>query len=122
MGIPVLANIGELLVFGLPGCVALACVLFSIGAWGVLARRNVLVMLISLELMLSSVMLVFIAFARAHVNLPGGQAQAGEAGQLFALFIIAVAASEVAVGLAIVIAYFRLKSSVDSRDLAELKG
>ena len=120
----VLAWLPGLFGFRLVSCLALATALFSIGAWGVLARRNVLVMLISIELMLNAVMLVFVSFARAQANLQAGPNDhhfAAEGGQIFALFIIAVAAAEAAVGLAIVIAYFRNRQTVDTREIQALK-
>jgi NADH-quinone oxidoreductase subunit K len=85
---------------------ALSSVIFGLGAFGFLVRRNVLVQLMSLELMLNSVNLMLIAFNR---YLPDNHA-----GQVFAFFVIAVAAAEVAVGLAIVISLFRLKKTVHS--------
>jgi NADH-quinone oxidoreductase subunit K len=111
-------------VFTLRNCLILAAALFTIGAWGVLARRNVLIVLISIELMLNAVNLVFASFARAHANLghQTGQPYGGETGQVFALFVIAVAAAEAAVGLAIVITYFRNRESVDTRDMREMRG
>ncbi len=116
-----LADAGGLM--NLKACLILAGAIFSIGAWGVVARRNVLIVLVSLELMLNAVNLVFASFARMHANMPhaAGNATAGEDGQIFALFIIAVAAAEAAVGLAIVITYFRNKETVDTRDMNELK-
>ena len=115
--------VGGLLSFKLASCLALSGALFAIGAWGVLARSNVLLMLISVELMLNAVMLAFVSFSRAHVNLAGltGQPYAGESGHVFALCIIAVAAAEAAVGLAIVIAYFRHHQTVDSRDIRAMR-
>jgi NADH:ubiquinone oxidoreductase subunit K len=104
--------------FNLEACLLLAGIIFVIGAWGVIARKNVLIMLISIELMLNAVNLTFISFARAHANLAN---QAGEIGQLAALFVIAVAAAEAAVGLAIVISYFRNRPSVDTREMDLLK-
>ncbi len=117
----VIADGGGLM--NLKGCLILAGVIFSIGAWGVVARRNVLTVLISLELMLNAVNLVFASFARMHANMTqsANNATAGENGQIFALFIIAVAAAEAAVGLAILITYFRNKETVDTRDMKELK-
>jgi NADH-quinone oxidoreductase subunit K len=117
------SRLSELAGFRLTACLALAAMLFAVGAWGVLARRNILVMLISVEVMLNAVMLAFAAFARAHVNLGAatGQPLAGESGQIFGLFIIAVAAAEAAVGLAIVVSYFRLRETVDTRDMTDLK-
>ncbi len=85
---------------------ALASIVFGIGAIGFLVRRNVLVQLMSIELMLNSVNLMLIAFNR---YMP-----ANHAGQLFAFFVIAVAAAEAAVGLAIVISLYRLRKTVHS--------
>jgi NADH-quinone oxidoreductase subunit K len=116
------AAIAEPAFFTLRNCLILGTMLFIIGAWGVLVRRNVLIVLISVELMLNAVNLVFASFARAHANLehtPG--AHAGETGQIFALFIIAIAAAEAAVGLAIVLTWFNNKESVDTRDMNLLK-
>ena len=109
--------------FTLSNCLILAGIIFAAGAWGVLARRNVLVMLISVELMLNAVSLVFVSFARVHTNTAQQtlQPHAGETGQLCALFIIAIAAAEAAVGLAIVIALFRNKPTVDTREMRTLQ-
>ncbi len=104
----------------LKACLILGGIIFAIGAWGVVARRNVLIVLVSIELMLNAVNLVFATFAKMHANMTPGQ-PVGEKGQIFALFIIAVAAAEAAVGLAIVITYFRNKETVDTRDMNELK-
>lgn len=90
-----------------------AFVIFAIGAVGFLVRRNVLVQLMSIELMLNAVNLVLVAFNRAH---PGSMT-----GHVFAFFIIAVAAAEASVGLAIVLSYYRLKASVLSDEANELK-
>ncbi len=109
--------------FSLGGCLVLAGLLFAIGVWGVIARRNVIIVLISIELMLNAVNLVLASFARAHANLAHQtlNPRAGETGQIFALFIIAVAAAEAAVGLALVIAWFRNKQTVDTRELNLMK-
>jgi NADH-quinone oxidoreductase subunit K len=117
-------RLADLAGFRLVSCLALATALFSVGVWGVLARRNILIMLISIEVMLSAVLLAFMAFARAHAGMAetNGLQGVGEDGQIFGLFIIAVAAAEAAVGLAIVIAYFRTRESVDSRDMRNLRG
>jgi NADH-quinone oxidoreductase subunit K len=93
--------------------VAVAFVIFTIGAVGFLVRRNVLVQLMSIELMLNAVNLALVAFNRQH-----GSAMTG---QVFAFFIIAVAAAEASVGLAIVLAFYRLKSTVLSDEADELK-
>ena len=91
--------------------VFLSALIFTIGGVGFLVRRNVLVQLMSIELMLNSVNLLLVAFNRVHGD--------NMVGQVFAFFIIAVAAAEVAVGLAIILSYYRLKSSVytDEADL-----
>jgi len=93
--------------------VLLASVIFTIGAIGFLVRRNVLVQLMSVELMLNAVNLVLVAFNRRHIGDMNGQ--------VFAFFIIAVAAAEVAVGLAIVLSFYRLKQSVFSDDADQLR-
>jgi NADH-quinone oxidoreductase subunit K len=93
--------------------VLLSGVLFTLGAVGFLVRRNALVQLMSIELMLNAVNLTLVAFNRQH---------AGDMnGQVFAFFIIAVAAAEAAVGLAIVLAFYRLKSSILSDEGDQLK-
>jgi NADH-quinone oxidoreductase subunit K len=92
---------------------ALAAVLFSIGAAGVLVRRNALVMFMSIELMLNAVNLTFIA-AGSEMGLIEGQ--------VAALFVIVVAAAEVTIGLAILVAVFRRRSTANVDELAALKG
>ncbi len=91
----------------------LSAAMFSIGAFGVLARRNLLIVLMSIELMLNGVNIALIAFSRLH-----GQT----AGQVFVLMVMAVAAAEVAIGLAILIALFRTRRTVDAGELTSLKG
>jgi NADH-quinone oxidoreductase subunit K len=93
--------------------VALSAVIFGVGLLGVITRRNAVIILMSLELMLNGANLAFVAFSRHHVNLQG---------QVFTFFVIAVAAAEAAVALAILIALFRLKGGIDVEDAAELKG
>ena len=93
--------------------IGLAAVLFGIGALGVLVRRNVLVVLLSLELMLNAGNLALIAFARHF---------ASGAGQVFALAVMAIAASEVCVGLGLVVAINRRKLALDVDELSELRG
>jgi NADH-quinone oxidoreductase subunit K len=83
-------------------------VLFTIGAIGFLLRRNLLVLLMSIELMLNAVNLTLVAFNRMHPQNHGGQ--------IFAFFIIVVAAAEAAIGLAIVLAFFRVRRTVRSDD------
>jgi len=92
---------------------ALGAVLFGIGAIGFLVRRNVLVQLMSIELMLNAVNVVLVAVNRYNPD--------NHAGQVFAFFVIAVAAAEAAVGLAIVIGLYRLKKSVSTSDANLMK-
>lgn len=92
---------------------ALSSVIFGLGAIGFLVRRNVLVQLMSIELMLNSVNLMLVAFNRFRPD--------NHAGQVFAFFVIAVAAAEAAVGLAIVISMFRLKKTVHSDHVDTLR-
>jgi NADH-quinone oxidoreductase subunit K len=91
----------------------LAAVLFTLGAVGVLVRRNPLVILICIELMLNAVNLTLIAFSRQLQNIEG---------QLFALMAMTVAAAEAVVGLAILVDIFRVRDVEDVDDLSELKG
>jgi NADH-quinone oxidoreductase subunit K len=93
--------------------VLIAGVIFTLGAIGFLVRRNVLVQLMSIELMLNAVNLALVAFNRAY--------PANMTGQIFAFFIIAVAAAEAAVGLAIVLSFYRLKGTVMSDEGDQLK-
>jgi NADH-quinone oxidoreductase subunit K len=93
--------------------IILSAVLFGIGAVGVLVRRNPLIMFMSIELMLNAANLAFVAFARYLQNLDG---------QVFVFLILTVAAAEVAVGLAIIVAIFRQRDSVDVDDVSSLHG
>ena len=96
----------------------LAAVLFSIGVYGVIARRNGVLVLMSIELILNAVNINLVAFgAMWHATDP-----ANLSGQVFALFVIAVAAAEVGVGLALILAIFRLYRSVDLDEVALMKG
>jgi NADH-quinone oxidoreductase subunit K len=92
--------------------VALAVVLFVIGAVGVLVRRNALVIFMCVELMLNAVNLAFVGFARLHGNLDG---------QVIAFFVMVVAAAEVVVGLAILMTIFRTRRSASVDDANLLK-
>lgn len=92
---------------------ALAALLFCIGVTGVVLRRNALVILMSIELMLNAANLTFLTFARF-------QQQA--AGQVIVFFVIALAAAEVTVGLAILVAIFRKQGTIDVSDLRFLRG
>lgn len=92
----------------------LAALLFSIGIYGVLARSNAVLVLLSIELMLNAVNINLVAFSAYF-------AEAGVAGQVFALFIIAVAAAEVGVGLAIVILIFRNRQTSRVEEMSLMK-
>jgi NAD(P)H-quinone oxidoreductase subunit 4L len=98
----------------------LAAVLFCIGVYGVLARRNGVLVLMSIELVLNSVNINLLAFAAWHGA--QGNTAAATIGPVFALFIIAVAAAEVGVGLAIVLMLFRNFKSIDVNRVDSMKG
>ncbi|MFM8321817.1 MAG: NADH-quinone oxidoreductase subunit NuoK [Chloroflexota bacterium] len=91
----------------------LSVILFVIGALGVLIRRNAIIIFMSVEMMLNSANLLFVAFARYYQALDG---------QLFVFFVMAVAAAEVAVGLALIVAIFRTKHSINIDQINSLKG
>ena len=91
----------------------LAAVLFCIGVFGVIARRNAVLVLMSIELILNAVNLNLIAFALMNNDVDG---------QVFALFVIAIAAAEVGVGLAMVLLIYRNRRSISLDELSELKG
>lgn len=93
--------------------IVLSAILFMLGGAGVLIRRNALVLLMSVELMLNAANLALIAFARNLGN---------ETGHVLAIFVMTVAAAEAAVGLALVLAVFRHKKTVDVDQLRTLKG
>jgi NADH-quinone oxidoreductase subunit K len=91
----------------------LSAFIFCIGAAGVIIRRDPLVILLCLELMLNAGNLALIAFARMH---------GGEAGQVFALIVMVIAACEVVVGLGIIVAMYRNRLRIDVDEMAELRG
>jgi len=93
--------------------IGLSAILFAIGAMGVLIRRNSIVIFMSVELMLNAANLAFVTFARVY------QAMSG---QIFVFFVMTVAAAEVAVGLALIVAIFRTKQSIDVDQMNSLKG
>ena len=93
--------------------IILSAILFTIGALGVLIRRNPLIMFMSIELMLNAANLAFVAFTRTFTVLNG---------QIVVFFIIAVAAAEVAVGLALIVAIFRTRHSINVDEMNFLKG
>jgi NADH-quinone oxidoreductase subunit K len=90
----------------------LSALLFSLGMVGVMFRRNLIVILMSLELMLNAVNLSFVAFSRYLGSIEG---------QIFVLFVMVVAAAEVAVGLAIAVAVFRQRGTINVNDINLLK-
>lgn len=100
----------------------LSAALFSIGAFGVIARRNVLIVLMALELMLNGANIALVAFARMHAAANPDGTSTAAIGQVFVLIVMAVAAGEVAVGLAIVISLWRTRRTVDTNDLQMLNG
>ena len=93
--------------------VIVSAVLFAIGFFGVLIRRNTLIVFMSLELMLIASTLALVAFSRVNGTMDGN---------VFVFFILTVAAAEVAVGLAIIVALFRAKQSVDTESITKLQG
>jgi NADH-quinone oxidoreductase subunit K len=103
--------------------VLLSAVLFTIGGIGFLVRRNVLVTLMSIEVMLNAANLALVAFnrSRMHHVLPHAAPGQSHTGQVFAFFIIAAEAAEVAVGLAIVLSLYRLRRTVRSDEADLLK-
>ncbi len=92
---------------------ALSVLLFTIGALGVLLRRNAIIVFMSIELMLNAANLAFVSLARHHGDLGG---------QIFVFFVMTVAAAEVAVGLALIVTIFRSKSSINIDEINLLKG
>ena len=100
----------------------IGAVLFAIGLYGALARRNVLAVLMSIELMFNAVTLTLVAMAK-YVAPAGLEENLGAVltGQVFAVFIITVAAAEIALGLGIVFAMYRTTESVDLTEAAELR-
>ncbi len=92
---------------------ALSAAMFMIGAFGAVSRRNLLIVLMSIELMLNGVNIALVAFAYHWQNIEG---------HVFVLMVMGVAAAEVAVGLALIIALFRNRKTVNTGDLTDLKG
>jgi NADH-quinone oxidoreductase subunit K len=93
--------------------IGLSAILFTLGTLGILLRRNAIIIFMSVELMLNSANLAFIAFARYYQVMSG---------QIFVFFIMAVAAAEVAVGLALIVAIFQSKQNIDVDEISSLKG
>lgn len=92
---------------------ALSVILFTMGVVGVLVRRNAIVIFMCLEMMFNAANLAFMAFASYYQTLDG---------QMFVFFVMSVAAAEVAVGLALMVAIFRAKKSIDVDQMSSLKG
>lgn len=97
---------------GLEHYLVVSFLLFALGLFGVIIRRNVLVIYMSLELMLNAANLALVAFSRFNSNLDG---------QIFVFFIITVAAAEVAVGLALIVALYRKRQTTHVEDLTSMK-
>lgn len=93
--------------------IGLSAILFALGAIGVLIRRNAIVIFMSVELMLNAANLAFVAYARMYQELNG---------QIFVFFVMAVAAAEVAVGLAFIVAIFQSKQSINVDEISSMKG
>ena len=96
-----------------PFFIILSVILFTLGAIGVLVRRNALVIFMSVELMLNAANLAFVTFARQLNQLDG---------QIFVFFVMVVAAAEVAVGLALIVTIFRTRKSTNVDDISAMKG
>ena len=93
--------------------IALSVILFSIGAMGVLMRRNAIIIFMSIELMLNAANLLFVAFARQFADING---------QVMVFFVLTVAAAEVAVGLSLIVVIFRNRKSINIDEMRLLKG
>ena len=108
---------------GLNHYLALSAVLFSLGLWGALSKRNAIAILMSIELLFNAVNVALISLARhtAPLGLAQGQFQTLLTGQVFAIFIITVAAAEVALGLGIIIAIYRSRETVDVSEINLMK-
>lgn len=110
---------------GLWHFLALSVFMFSVGATGVIIRRNPIVIFMCIELMLNAVNLAFLTFSR-YMPAPSVEVDRAipsvMAGQMMVIFVMAVAAAEVAVGLGIIMAIFRLKENVDIDEMSALRG
>lgn len=100
-------------VIGIESYIYLSVILFCVGVFGILYRRNAIVMFMSIEIMLNSANLLLVAFSTLHQD---------ASGQVFVFFTMAVAAAEVAVGLAILVSIYRNIGSIDIDNLKNLKG
>jgi len=100
----------------------ISAMLFTIGVLGVLVRRNAVVIFMCIELMLNAANLAFVAAARGLPRMPGQSAELGQMnGQVFVFFVMTVAAAEVAVGMAIIVALFRNRETIDVDEVHLLK-
>ncbi|MEW5941747.1 MAG: NADH-quinone oxidoreductase subunit NuoK [Chloroflexota bacterium] len=99
--------------------VILSAILFTIGALGVLIRRNPLIIFMSVELMLNAANLAFVAFARGQEIASGKSVYDG---QIFVFFVMTIAAAEVAVGLALIVQIFKTKHTINVDEMNNLKG
>jgi NADH-quinone oxidoreductase subunit K len=109
-GVPLIAYLG------------LGLFMFSTGVIGVVIRRNPIVIFMCIELMLNAVNLTLIAFARYQPSVLGSSVESVMAGQMMVVFVMAVAAAEVAVGLGIIMAIYRLRNNVDIDEMNLLRG
>ena len=102
------------MLIGLPHYLTVAAILFTLGVFGIfLNRKNVIIMLMSIELMLLAVNINFVAFSASLGDLVG---------QVFAMFVLTVAAAEAAIGLAILVVYFRNRGTIRVEDINMMKG
>ena len=105
---------------------ALGLFMFTVGVVGVVVRRNPIVIFMCIELMLNAVNLTFLAFARYGLSQGGAVTESAQrsavAGQMMVIFVMAVAAAEVAVGLGIIMAIFRLRDNIDIDEMNLLRG
>jgi NADH-quinone oxidoreductase subunit K len=98
---------------GVSAAVLLGFFLFSLGVYGLLSRRNLIVVLLSLELLFAAAGINFVVFSNLHKNLEG---------QIFTIFLIVVAAGEAAIGIGLLIALFRVKKTVNVDEAKSLRG
>jgi len=108
------------MIIGLSHYLTVAAIIFTIGVFGIFVnKKNVIIILMCVELILLAVNINFVAFSTHMADLPGNQPMAG---QIFALFVLTVAAAEAAVGLAILVVYFRNRGNIAVEDIDLMKG
>ncbi len=108
----------------LSGYLTISAFLFTLGVMGVIIKRNPIVVFMCIELMLNAVNLALVAFARHHPN-PAANVNLAETvltGHMFVIFVMAVAAAEVAVGLGIIMSIYRVRKKIDVDDMSVLRG